>query len=190
MYRLLSLLAIFLLGFAIPAAADPKAAAADKVLFDFEEPADLKVWSNLELPGAKEKEPPAKLELSTDHATSGKHSLKITFDGGRWPTITTTSIPDDWTGWETFKADVTVDRPCVVGFTVLQEQSKRGPGYEECVSRWTRTAFLKRGKNQVSAPLRPAVGDNVNPSAARSSASKSSCTRHTPASRSMSTMSA
>src|SRR5262249_8571666 len=49
------------------------------------------------------------------------------------------------------------------GFTVLQEQSKRGSGYDENVSRWTKTAFLKPGKNQVSAPLRPGVGDNVNP---------------------------
>jgi hypothetical protein len=133
------------------------------VLFDFEAPADLKAWSNLELPDAKQKEPPAKLELSSDNATSGKQSLKITFDGGHWPTITTISIPDDWMAWETFKADVTVSRPCLVGFTVLQEQSKRGTGYDENVSRWTKTALLKVGKNLVSAPLRPAGGDNLNP---------------------------
>jgi hypothetical protein len=54
-------------------AADPP---ADKLLYDFEDVDDLKAWSNLELPDAREKEPPVKLELSTDHATSGKHSLK------------------------------------------------------------------------------------------------------------------
>src|SRR5271165_6692619 len=108
------------------AAPEAKPAAPEVVLFDFENDADLKAWSNLELPDAKFKEPPAKIEVSTDNATSGKHSLKITFAGGRWPTITTTQVPDDWTPYQTFKADVTVGRTCVVGFTALQEKSKRG----------------------------------------------------------------
>ena len=80
-------------------AGDPKSAPAEKILFDFEDSLDLKVWSNLEQPDAKEKEPRAKLAFATDHATSGKHSLKITFAGGRWPTITTTQILDDWLSW-------------------------------------------------------------------------------------------
>ena len=67
-----------------------------KTLFDFEDAAELKLWSNLELPDAKPKEPAAKFELSAEHVTSGKHSLKITFAGGRWPTLTTTQIPADW----------------------------------------------------------------------------------------------
>src|SRR6516225_2113156 len=74
---------------------------AVKMLFDFEDAADLKAWSNLELPDAKAKEPPAKFELSTEHVTSGKHSLKITFAGGRWPTLTTTRIPSDWLSYQT-----------------------------------------------------------------------------------------
>src|SRR6516162_4460987 len=102
--------------------------AADKpavqVLFDFEEAADLKAWTNLALPDAKEKEPPAQIELSTDHATSGTGSLKITFAGGSWPTITTTHVLDDWLPYHTFQADVTVSRACLVGFTALQEKSQ------------------------------------------------------------------
>src|SRR6516165_10278758 len=98
-------------------AADPKPAAPDKVIFDFEDAADLKAWSNLELPDAKQKEPPVKIELSTENATSGKHSLKLTFAGGRWPTVTTTQVPGDWLPYQTFEADVTASRPCVVGFT-------------------------------------------------------------------------
>jgi hypothetical protein len=134
-------------------AADPKPAAPDKVIFDFEDAADLKAWSNLELPDAKQKEPPVKIELSTENATSGKHSLKLTFAGGRWPTITTTQIPDDWTPWQTFQADVTVSRPCLVGFAVLQEKSKRGGGWDDLISRWTKTAFLKPGANKVTASI-------------------------------------
>jgi hypothetical protein len=133
----------------------------EKTLFDFEEPADLRAWSNLELPDAKE--PPIKLERVAEHATSGQYSLRLTFAGGHFPTITTTQVPDDWQPYQTFLADVTVSRPCVVGFTVLQEQSKRGDGYDPSASRWTKTEFLKPGKNLVSAPLRPSVGDNLNP---------------------------
>jgi hypothetical protein len=128
---------------------------ADKVLFVFEEEADLKAWSNLAPPDTKEKEPPAKIELSTDHATSGKHSLKVTFAGGSWPTITTTQVLDDWLPYNTFLADVTVSRPCLVGFTTLQEKSQRGDGYDASVSRWTKTALLRPGTNHVSASIHP-----------------------------------
>src|SRR5262245_42573195 len=92
--RAFLLLAMLCLSLSAPAAPEPKP-PAEVVLFDFEE-ADLKDWSNLELPDAKLKEPAAKIALSTDHATSGKHSLKITYAGGRWPTITTTKVPEDW----------------------------------------------------------------------------------------------
>src|SRR5262249_55461480 len=112
------------------------------LLFDFEEAGDLKAWTNLELPGGKVKEPAARIERSTDLASSGKHSLKIPFAGGGWPTPTPTNVPADWNSWHPLKADVAVSRPCVVGFTVLQERSRRGEGYEEATSRWTRTAFL------------------------------------------------
>src|SRR5438552_18264731 len=111
-------------------AAAAQAFADEKLLFDFEDEAELKAWSNLVLPDARVKEPPAKIELSTEHATSGGHSLKITFAGGRWPTITTTRVPTDWLPYQSFKADVTVSRPCVVGFTVLQEKSRRGGDWD------------------------------------------------------------
>jgi hypothetical protein len=135
----------------------------DLVLFDFEKADDLNAWTNLEDSGAKVKEPAALIERSTEFAASGKHSLKVTFAGGSWPTVTTTSVPADWNAWHTLQADVAVSRPCVLGFTVLQERSKRGDGYEEAVSRWTRTLFLKAGKNKISAALRPASGNALDP---------------------------
>jgi hypothetical protein len=159
---------------AIGLACHPRAAPAvsapggtDTILFDFEDEADLKGWANLELADAQENEPPVRLERVPEHATSGTQSLKLTFAGGRWPTITTTSVPDDWLPYQTFLADVTVSRPCVIGFTVLQEQSKRGEGYDPSASRWTKTQFLKPGKNEVSALLRPSVGDTLNPKRGR-----------------------
>ncbi|OAI46385.1 hypothetical protein AYO44_02140 [Planctomycetaceae bacterium SCGC AG-212-F19] len=129
--------------------ADPKPTVPEKVLFDFEDAAELKAWSNLELPDPKQKEPAARIELATEHATSGKHSLKITFAGGTWPAITTTQIPEDWTPYQTFKADVTVSRPCLIGFLALQEKSKRDQGWDGGISRWARTFFLKPGKNEI-----------------------------------------
>src|SRR5690242_15924833 len=73
----------------------------DLLLFDFEKAVDLKAWTNLDLSGAKVKEPAAKIERSAAKASSGKHSLKITFAGGTWPTLTTTRVPADWKAWHT-----------------------------------------------------------------------------------------
>ena len=70
--------------------------ANEIILYDFEGAADLKTWSNLVLPATRDKEPPVNIALSTEHATAGKHSLKLTFNGGNWPTISTTRVTDDW----------------------------------------------------------------------------------------------
>jgi hypothetical protein len=134
----------------------------DLILFDFEKPDDLKAWTSTDSAGAGGKEAP-KIQRSAKMATHGKHALEITFTGGSWPTLTTTNVPADWSTWHTFHADVAVSRPCVVGFTVWQERSRRGEGYEEAVSRWTRTFFLKAGKNEISAALRPASGNALDP---------------------------
>jgi hypothetical protein len=151
------------LAFSLTAAALPAGPPDELVLFDFEAAGELKAWKNLDRTGAKVREPDIRIERSTDMASSGKHSLKLTFGGGSWPTLTTTSVPADWNAWHTFKADVAVSRPCVVGFTVLQEQSRPGDGYEEATSRWTRTAFLQAGKNPLSFALRPASGNPLDP---------------------------
>lgn len=127
--------------------------APSKLLYDSEDAADVKVWSNLVLEKAKDKEPPVKIERSTEHATSGKHSLKLTFAGGAWPTVTTEAVTQHWLAFKAFRADVTATRPCVVGFTLLQEKSRRGDGWDPAISRWTTTAFLKPGKNEVVASL-------------------------------------
>src|SRR4051812_38184030 len=86
MRPLRSILCVFAL-VAPATAAEPIPAPKELVLFDFEDPASIKDWSNLQFPDAKSKEPLAKVEQSAEHATSGKHSLRITFAGGRWPTI-------------------------------------------------------------------------------------------------------
>jgi hypothetical protein len=149
---------ILLLFASTATAADP---VPDKVLFDFEDEAELKAWAPLALPNSKE--PAAKLERVAENATSGKHSLKVTFAGGTWPTVATAKIPDDWMAWQTFKADVTVARDCVIGFTVMQEGSSREGGWDGSVSRWCKTAILRPGKHTISAALHPHEWSAIRP---------------------------
>jgi hypothetical protein len=133
-------------------AAEPEQ-SPPKLLFDFEDPADVAAWTNLKLPEERFKEPPVRVELDTAHATSGGHSLKLTFGGGTWPTITTTHVDDEWLHHPTFEADVFVPRDCVVGFCVMQEKSQRGEGWGEMVSRWTKTEFCRAGANHVAGTI-------------------------------------
>jgi hypothetical protein len=137
------------------AAGPPNSLAPDRVLFDFEGADCLKGWSNLQLPGAKAPGPAVEVGRAVEYATSGEHSLRLTFAGGDWPTVTTTSVPDDWTAFETLKADVTVSRPCLMGFCVMQEGSKRGGHWDGAVSRWVKTELIRPGRTTMSAPLHP-----------------------------------
>ena len=107
-------------------------AAAEKLLFDFKDGAALKAWSqflpdNLKVPGAKE--PPVKIELSGENAASGKRCLKLTFSGGKYPAVATHSPLEDWTVYNSFKADVTASRTCLVAFRVVREDDKEHRGW-------------------------------------------------------------
>lgn len=132
---------------------------AERVLFDFEKPEDAQRWANLVIADPStadkriQKEPPATWSLSTENVTRGEHSLKITFEGGRWPTITTAIPAEDWEGYTFLSADITVTRPCLVGLTALQEKSSRKEGWAPVISRWTKTIFAQPGKNALWEPL-------------------------------------
>src|SRR5262245_53290497 len=73
-------------------------------------------WTNLDQP----KEPKAEIERTS------KGTLKITFAGGRWPTVAMSDVPGDWTPWKSMAAEVVVSRNCMIGFQVMQEKSQRG----------------------------------------------------------------
>jgi hypothetical protein len=148
------LAAFFLLGLASAPQASPD---GEQLLFNFEKPEDLQGWANLEIPG--QKEPAVVVERSAEKAASGKHSLKITFAGGIWPAAAASRVPADWTNFKTLKAEVTVERPCVVGFTLFQEKSQRGDGWAPVISRWTTTEFLSAGKNSIRASLEDRSGN-------------------------------
>jgi hypothetical protein len=142
---------------AVAAPAAPEAKAVNEVvLFDFENEDDIEHWSNLQpapdAPATKtvwasgDKDHPVKGERVAEHATSGKHSLRLTFSGGITPALTTRRVPlTDLSAFKTFKADVTVGRPCVVFFRVIFEKSTR----EDPDSRFEKAALLHAGKNEV-----------------------------------------
>src|SRR5690348_2374399 len=98
---------------------------SETMLFDFEEADEAGRWSAMKLPEVKTDSPDPSVELSTEHATSGKQSLKITFKGGLWPAVSCDriAVPGDWKEFPTLRADVTVDRACIIGFRVLQARS-------------------------------------------------------------------
>jgi len=129
----------------------------ERVLFDFETPEEASCWSTLGVPPDADKrireEPPATVALSPENVSSRKHSLKLTFAGGRWPTVTTALPNEDWMPFHRLKADLWVTRPCLVGFTVLQERSSRKEGWDPVVGRWTKTVFAQPGRNEVSEVL-------------------------------------
>jgi hypothetical protein len=122
---------------------------ADRVLFTFDKAEEAAAWTNLEIA----KEPTAAVELTPEK------SLKVTISGGRWPSIRTSAIPEDWSPWKTLTAEVTVGRSCLVGFQAVQERSQREPGWDGLISRWVKTAFLKPGKNEIRASLEDASGN-------------------------------
>jgi hypothetical protein len=127
----------------------------DRVLFDFERPADPEHWTIRTVPEVRNPTG-AKAELSQEHVTSGKRSLKITYAGGLWPALGTdlTPVEVDWSDYQSLKVDITVSRECVVAFRVLQEKSDPvGMGWEAGVSRWNAVAFLRPGKNAVQVAL-------------------------------------
>jgi hypothetical protein len=153
MCRTLRLMPFLALLLAATAYAAPPQKLPDQLLYDFEDSTSLSKWSDLELPGAEAKEPAIGRELSLEHPTSGQKSLKLTFAGGKFPTLTTTEVAGDWTAYQSFKADVWASRPGVIGFTALLEKSERGSSWEAIVSRWTSTVFLKPGKNEIVSSL-------------------------------------
>ena len=152
------------------------ALADSKVLFDFEDAAAVKAWSNANVyalreaevkaaadarsatnaaapaykpPASIPSEPPVQIEQSTENAPAGQHSFKLTFAGGRMPTVSIASPLADWTPYKTFRAEVTASRTCMVVFRAMNETSKYGVGYNEGCSRWEKAARVEAGKNTV-----------------------------------------
>ena len=128
--------------------------AEEKILFDFEDRGDAAHWQPLSSSDLEKEEPAAKVELTTEGATSGKQALKITFAGGKLPGVRTTKItvPEWRPPLYTLEADVTAPRKCLVIFRGIAEKSgvlKRDCGI------FVKTALLEKGRNHVEDVLFP-----------------------------------
>jgi hypothetical protein len=129
-----------------------RAAAEEKVLFDFKDGAKEKAWKQYvpedpKIPGAKE--PAVKIEFANDSQASDRLCLKITYDGGKYPAIATPAPLEDWTPYKQFQAGVTASRTCVVAFRLVGLDDKNHHG-------WVKLALLKKGHNVVT-DLAPAL---------------------------------
>jgi len=141
----------------VPPPPPPVRVVPEAVLFDFESAADAKEWTPRTMPEYADPGPAPTVSISKEHATSGKHSLKLTYTGGIWPMIGTDHliVPGTWGEYETLKLEVTADRPALVAFRGLQEKSKLdGTDWDSIMSRWNQVAYLKAGLNHIQVPIR------------------------------------
>lgn len=129
------------------------------VIFDFEGPGDAANWSNVQLSDDKAQEPPVKIELASDNATSGKQALKLTFAGagGHFPAVGTDKIPTaDWSRFKSFRADVTSSATGILVFRTLGKDDQDKPVNNDKIVR------LQSGKNEVVDNLRDVNQKKVN----------------------------
>jgi hypothetical protein len=141
--------------------------AEEKVLFDFKDDRSLKGWAQYlpekaRVPGHKE--PPVKIELARNPEAPERSSLKLTYAGGRFPTVATRSPVEDWTGWRTFKAEVSAPRRCVAAFRVVGLDDERHHG-------WAKLALLEKGRNVV-VDYAPAYGQQFGPQVKKGAATQ------------------
>ncbi|HZL88277.1 MAG TPA: DNRLRE domain-containing protein [Pirellulaceae bacterium] len=135
-------------------AADEK----NQVLFNFASESAAKDWTPVKLPEVAKEQPAPTIEIATAKAGDGQAGkcLKITFAGGDWPAVGTTTIPvqGNWKPFQTLQAEVTVDRPGVAYFRICQGR----PDDKSQQPRWEKTMNLLPGRNEVTLMLRHGIG--------------------------------
>ena len=96
-----------------------------------------------------------KVEQSDLGATSGRYALKLTFAGGRFPTVSAKSPLEDWLPYKSFRAEATASRTCMLVFRAMAGASRYGTAYNDGCSRWEFAARLEPGRNILVAPVPP-----------------------------------
>jgi hypothetical protein len=127
-------------------------ASAEQVLFLFEKQGVVNDWTSLDDPLAKVKEPGTTIGWGQ---VEGKGVMKVTFEGGEWPTVVTEKLPRvEWEKFNAMKVEVRVPRACVLHFRVYTDKSVRGyDKNNEFGSRWEKSNFLQSGRNVVVMPF-------------------------------------
>src|SRR5262249_6308332 len=87
------------------------------------------------------------------------NALKITFTRNGWSAIGTSKIPveGNWKQFQTLKADLTVDRPCVAYIRICQGKPDDQP-MQPC---WSKTLMLQPGLNEVALTIRHGLGMSI-----------------------------
>ena len=135
-------------GGAAPAPVEPPKVEAPKVetpatlvLFDFETEDDLKKC---------EANKNAEAAISTEHATSGKQSMKLTLKGGTdFPGVYADKFaPKDWSAYSKLKIDVFADQAVAMGLTIKDAKSK------DYASRYNNDKVkIEKGANTITVEL-------------------------------------
>jgi hypothetical protein len=126
--------------FRLTAAPQHSNTAAQKTLFDFESDEDLKRlnWECHKW-----------FELSEEHATSGKHSLKVSLPPGQYPGINFEKIKKNWSEGNYFGMDVFNPSEERITFHIRIDDNKSGWEYAD---RFDINFELKQGINHISIP--------------------------------------
>jgi hypothetical protein len=125
----------------------PKPAEGTLVMFDFEDEDGLKKFDANK----------SDAEASTEHATSGKQSLKVTLKAGEtYAGLYTERFPTkDWMAYSKLKFDIFVDEAVTLGMTLKDVNSK------DYATRYNRDSIeLEKGANTVTIELVDA-GDKI-----------------------------
>ncbi len=111
------------------------------ILFDFESDSDLKRlnWQCHKW-----------FELSEEHATSGKHSLKVILPPGQYPGISFKDIKKNWSSSHYFKMDIFNPSDETLKFHIRIDDNKSGWEY---ANRFDINFYLRQGTNCVSIPV-------------------------------------
>src|SRR5262245_5131564 len=115
-YRLSTVVLCIMSVFWLSQVARPDAIAADDaVLFDFASESAINDWRPIHLTEVAEQQPAPATEIASTAKTKtddgqAKRCLKITFAGGDWPAVGTTTIPvaGNWKPFQTLQAELTV----------------------------------------------------------------------------------
>jgi predicted MPP superfamily phosphohydrolase len=110
------------------------------ILFDFESESDLK---RLDWQCHKW------FELSEEHATSGKHSLKVILPPGQYPGINFEDIRRNWSSSHYLKMDIFNPSDETLKFHVRIDDNNSGWEYAK---RFDINCELKKGMNHISVP--------------------------------------
>lgn len=114
--------------------------SSPKILFDFESESELEKlnWECHKW-----------FELSEDHATSGKHSLRVILPPGQYPGINFEDMRKDWSDSKYLRMDIFNPSEESLKFNIRIDDNKSGWEY---ANRFDINFDLKPGLNQLSIP--------------------------------------